>query len=137
MVIKAHEFIKKNSDKSSVSLREIRRFNIFYEFFYDYLDKRKQNFEKVKDEQIQNKEEEEFFQNLNHYKSQKYSINLSVFLCYYLRITNKEIREDFVKEMNKIFNEDDFLKIPKREEIKWKEQEDILLIGKILKLFQK
>ena len=116
MVIKAHEFIKKNSDKSSVSLREIRRFNIFYEFFYDYLDKRKQNFEKVKDEQIQNKEEEEFFQNLNHYKSQKYSINLSVFLCYYLRITNKEIREDFVKEMNKIFNEDDFLKIPKREE---------------------
>ena len=71
---------------------------------------------------IFNKEEEIFYQGLNHYESQIYSINLSVFLCYYLRITEKEKREEFVKEMNLIFkNEEikqkrDFLDIPKREE---------------------
>ena len=33
MVIAAHKFIKDHNDRSAVSLREIRRFNIFYEFF--------------------------------------------------------------------------------------------------------
>ena len=122
MVIHAHRFIKRHNDKSVVSLREIRRFNIFYEFFYDYLQKRKANIEEEKEKQIFNKEEEIFYQGLNHYESQIYSINLSVFLCYYLRITEKEKREEFVKEMNLIFkNEEikqkrDFLDIPKREE---------------------
>jgi len=122
MVIHAHRFIKRYNDKSVVSLREIRRFNIFYEFFYDYLQKRKANIEEEKEKQIFNKEEEIFYQGLNHYESQIYSINLSVFLCYYLRITEKEKREEFVKEMNLIFkNEEikqkrDFLDIPKREE---------------------
>ncbi len=34
-----HNFIRKNYDVSSVSLREIRRFNIFFKFFIDYLQK--------------------------------------------------------------------------------------------------
>ena len=122
MVIHAHRFIKKYNDKSIVSLREIRRFNIFYEFFYDYLQKRKANIEEEKEKKIFNKEEEIFYQGLSHYESQIYSINLSVFLCYYLRITEKEKREQFVKEIDLIFiNEEmkqkrDFLDIPKREE---------------------
>ena len=122
MVIYAHKFIKKHSDRSAVSLREIRRFNIFYEFFYKYLQNRKKNVEEEKDKQILNKEEENFYQNLGHFESQIYSINLSIFLCYYLRITEKELRDEFVKEINKIFQNDElgqkkkFLEIPKREE---------------------
>ena len=122
MVICAHKFIKKFNDRSIVSLREIRRFNIFYEFFYDYLQKRKLNIEEEKDKQIINKEEESFYQGLNHYESQIYSINLSIFLCYYLRITGKDKREEFVKQMNLIFQnrelkqKRDFLDIPRREE---------------------
>ena len=34
MIIESQNFIRDNNDKSSVSLREIRRFVIFYEFFY-------------------------------------------------------------------------------------------------------
>ena len=116
MVINAHKFIKINNDRATVSLREIRRFNIFYEFFYDYFQKRKKNYEDEKDKHIKNEEDEQFFKSLDHYTSQIYSINLSVYICYYLRITNKESREKFVTEMNKIFIKNDFLKIPKREE---------------------
>ena len=32
-----HNFIRDQYDASSVSLREIRRFNIFFQFFLDYL----------------------------------------------------------------------------------------------------
>jgi len=41
MIIEAQNYIRTFNDKSAVSLRDIRRFNIFYEFFYDYLNKRK------------------------------------------------------------------------------------------------
>ena len=122
MVIFAHKFIKKNNDRSAVSLREIRRFNIFYEFFYKYLQNRKQNIEEEKDKQILNKEEENFYFSLGHYDSQVYSINLSIFLCYYLRITEKALRDEFVKEIDKIFQGSElkqkkkFLEIPRREE---------------------
>ena len=122
MVIFAHKFIKKNSDRSLVSLREIRRFNIFYVFFYDYLQKRKKNIEEEKEKEIIDKEEELFYQSLDHFESQIYSVNLSIFLCYYLRITNRNTRIQFVKEINLIFKnpeikqKKDFLEIPRKEE---------------------
>ena len=122
MVIASHKFIKKNNDRSVVSLREIRRFNVFYEFFFDYLQNRKKNLEEEKEKQIINKEEENFYLALDHYESQIYSINLSIFLCYYLRITEKSSRAEFVKEMNLIFikpelkQKKDFLEIPRMEE---------------------
>ena len=37
MINEAQKFIREFSDRSAVSLREIRRFNIFYEYFYDYI----------------------------------------------------------------------------------------------------
>ena len=41
MIVTAQNFIRVKNDTSSVSLREIRRFNIFYEFFFYYLKKKK------------------------------------------------------------------------------------------------
>ena len=35
MLIACHDYFKKNEDSSSVSLRDIKRFNILYDFFKD------------------------------------------------------------------------------------------------------
>ena len=42
MITTAQNCIRDKNSISSVSLREIRRFNIFYEFFFNYLKKRKE-----------------------------------------------------------------------------------------------
>ena len=119
MIIEAHKYIKSFSDKSAVSLREIRRFNIFYDFFYDYLNKRKAFCQK---EQL-NVDDNKFYSNLDHFLLQAYAINLSIFICYYLRITDKEKRKALYEIMNKLFKEfgpsfsdKDFLDLPLKEE---------------------
>ena len=122
MIIDAHKFIREFNDKSAVSLREIRRFNIFYEFFYDYLNKRKEFINREKTFQL-NEPDKEFYQNLDEFSLQVYAINLSVFICYYLRITNKDFRKQLLDKMNKILNafsdtfkKVDFLELPLKEE---------------------
>ena len=45
----------------------------------------------------------------------KYSINLSVFVCYYLRLAKKEFRNEFSNQMNKYFGFD-FRNIPIKEQ---------------------
>ena len=65
----------------------------------------------------------EFYQSLDDYLMQIYGINLSIFVCYYLRIVDKEKRDVLYGKMNKIFKEfdpsfknKDFLDLPLREE---------------------
>ena len=120
MIIKAQNYIREFNDRSAVSLREIRRFNIFYEYFYYYLVNRKKNLE---NEKILDKKDNEFYQNLDDYFIQVYAINLSIFVSYYLRITDKEQRKGLSLQMNKLFqNFDksfknrDFLELPLKEE---------------------
>ncbi len=89
-------FIREKYDISSVSLREVRRFIIFYEWFFEFLQKKKDNKEKYK----------KF--NFNSYldneeKHQKYSIILSIYICYYIRIFKKEYRNELKEKMNEIF----------------------------------
>ena len=122
MIIEAHNYIREFSDKSAVSLREIRRFNIFYEFFYDYLNKRKQVIEQGKLD-ILNNDDFNFYQNLDEYSLQVYAINLSIFVCYYLRITDKGYRETMLnkldkkfKQFNQSFNKINFIDLPLKEE---------------------
>ena len=60
-----------------------------------------------------------FFDDLNEYNIYKYSVILSIFMCYYLRIKKKEDRKEFAEKMNEIFRKNfniNFLDIPKREE---------------------
>ena len=111
------KYMKKNNDISIVSLREVNRFNILFEFFVDYINKRKnnQNF-------IQNSFEEEEI--IKYYNSKSEieifynAINLSLFVCYYLRLPDKESRKELENELNdtKFFSEGDFLKVPLMEE---------------------
>ena len=118
LIIDAHKFIREFNDRSTVSLREIRRFNIFYEFFYTYLTNRKKVIEVEKLNKLPDIDND-FYEKLDDYSLQIYSINLSVFVCYYLRITNKEMREKLLARMNKIFNQviqKNFYDLPLREE---------------------
>ena len=47
-ITKAQEYVRYRNDVSSVSLREIRRFSIFYNFFVEYLRKKKELLEQRK-----------------------------------------------------------------------------------------
>ena len=122
MIIEAQKYLRDFNDKSAVSLRDIRRFNIFYEFFYDYLKKRKEIYENEKNLLLEG-EDYEFYKSLDEYSMQVYGINLSIFVCYYLRITDKEKRKGLYEIMNNLFrkfnssfNNKDFLDLPLREE---------------------
>ena len=118
MIITSQDCLR-NYCESDISLKEIKKFNIIYEFFYNYLIKRKENNENSKEF----KEKDPFYLNLDDYLIQVYSINLSIFICYYLRISDKEIREELSKKLNKLFKEfnkslsdKDFLDLPLKEE---------------------
>ena len=127
LIVICQNFIRQYNDVSSVSLREIRRFNIFYEFFYDYIKIKKKN-ENTNQTQTNNN----IFIQIGNTFSLKgikeldihiSAINLSIFVCYYMRITNKSLREELHKKLNKkiseyedFFNGRDFLTLPLNEE---------------------
>ena len=123
MIWKAQNFIRKKNGISSVSLREIRRFNIFYEFFYGYLKSKKEIDLNLPENKRMDNSDIEFYKKLNELELHIYSIILGVFVCYYLRITNMKERKEFGNLMNKeleefhsFFEDKDFLDIPLKEE---------------------
>ena len=87
-----HDFIRDKYDKSSVSMREIRRFGIFFEYFLNYFKK----YESTK-------------------KKMKSSLNITLYLCYYLRLNDKEYRKELAHQLNKFYNLSNFLKVPENE----------------------
>ena len=123
----AQNFIREKNDISSVSLREIRRFIVFYKFFIKYINIRK---ETIIEQKIEEKNNENInYSKLTDYEIKLYSINLSIYLDYYLRLTdinekndiNNEggLRKTLCEKLNEIFmkkSKIDFLAIPKREE---------------------
>jgi len=113
-IIQAQEYVREKNDISSVSLREIRRFSIFYNFFVEYLRNKKQLSKGLNQEEHFNKLDQ-FYKNLDDFEIYKYSINLSVYVCYYLRLTQKIFRNEFSLIMNKIFGFN-FTEIPQKEQ---------------------
>ena len=88
-----HDFIREKYDKSSVSMREIRRFGIFFEYFLNY------------------------FKRFNYFtkKRMKSSLNITLYLCYYLRLNDKLYRKELAGRLNKFYKGSNFLKIPEFE----------------------
>ena len=82
----SHDFIREQYDKSSVSLREIRRFGIFFEYFIKYF--KSINLGKNKN---------------NMLYLMKSSLNMTIYLCYYLRINDKEYRKILAEKLSPIF----------------------------------
>ena len=124
MISKAHNFIRDKNGISSVSLREIRRFSIFYEFFYGYLKSKKEmNLNLLENNKMDNYENE-FYKKLTEIELHIYSIILGVFVCYYLRISDMKERKKLNDLMNQVlrkfypsFEKKDFLDIPLKEEL--------------------
>jgi len=109
MIFEAQKFIRDNYDKSSVSLREIKRYNVFYEFFFGYLKDKK---EKLDDYFNNESQEKDLYEKWNEYDLQINAINLSIYICYYLRISNKKLREKLEEKLNEILNNMKFLDLP-------------------------
>ena len=92
-IIICHDFIRGKYDKSSVSMREIRRFGIFLEYFI-------KNIESEKKLKPKNK--------------MKLSLNMTLYLCYYLRLNDKKYREELANKLDPFFKEK-FLYFPEKE----------------------
>jgi len=84
-----HDFIREKYDKSSVSMREIRRFGIFFEYF------------------IKNTRS-----SLSPYTKMKLSLNMTLYLCYYLRLNDKKYREELASNLQKFYKDSNFLRVP-------------------------
>ena len=96
-IFDSQDFIKNNFEISSVSLREVRRWGILFEWFYDLL-------------------KNPFFKKFGYSndKISLYSLNLSIYLCYYIRIFDKTIRKGFCELMKESFGKKfDFEDFPK------------------------
>ena len=112
-VHEAQKFIRTNSEISAVSLREIRRFKIFFEFFFNITKKREEfknpDLSIVRDHSIfsETKTNEEKIENLATLKA----ANVSLFMCYYIRIINPQKRMNLVKLLEDILKFD-FLEYP-------------------------
>ena len=109
----SHTYIRKNNEVSSVSLREIKRFTKFFEFFLNIIKRRKEiekNYktytEKIK-YFVQELTEEEKKENIIFLKA----ANLSLFISYYLRIIDPKKRKELANNLTEIF-EFDFLEYP-------------------------
>ena len=110
------KFMKKNNDISIVSLREVNRFNIMFEFFIEYINQRKNN-----KELIENLYDEDKV--IEYYKSKTdieilyCALNLSLFVCYYLRLPDKNSRQNLENIINeKKYFKDGFLEVPLMEQ---------------------
>eukprot|EP00833_Pecoramyces_ruminatium_P013492 jgi/Orpsp1_1/1187524/evm.model.d7180000058358.1 len=88
-ILIAHLYIKSNFEISSVSLREIRRWGILFEWFIGFL---KKDYISRKLGLNYNENSEIFY---------IYALNLSIYLCYYIRIFVKEKRNEFLTLMKR------------------------------------
>ena len=99
-ISQCHIFLRENfgNDPSIVSLREIARFKTSVEFFMDYFIKKKEKLdedEKREKKKNQNEDEKQEKKKLDEDTRKLYkikSIICSIYLCYYIRLTNDERR---------------------------------------------
>ena len=114
MVFEAQNFVRDNFNSSPVSLRDISRFIKLYKFFYEYLKLKKQNLLYIGKNIL--KESSIDYDKLTEFDFHTYAINLSIYICYYLRLSNKNLRKFLYEKLNKIFVYKDFLELPLIEE---------------------
>ena len=138
-VFESQDFIRKNSEISSVSLREIKRFEIFFIFFLDKFTKRKdfENIQKINfkgqyyslkewnkkisdveiiidyetNEKKKLKNDDISTEQIKENYLYLKAANLSIFTCYYIRIVDQKERD----KLNEILSNEfsfDFIEMP-------------------------
>ena len=112
-VYEAQKFIRINSEISAVSLREIKRFKIFFEFFFNITKTRKEfenpDFNIIKDNSIFSEAKDEKLKKDNLIVLK--AANLSLFMCFYIRIINPDKRKKLAEILENIIKFD-FLEYP-------------------------
>ena len=114
-IFTCQKYIREKNEISSVSLREIKRFRIFLDFFLKIINDRKDfeiigktylnwNSELFPNMKISNKQ---ISDNLKYLKA----TNLSLFICYFIRIINPENRKELSNIISSQFKFD-FLEYP-------------------------
>ena len=113
-------FIRDYSDVSAVSLREIRRFDLLFHYFMKYFNIKKEVFNEIKDENIKMQINiPEYITNFLSKEEKQLcidSINLSLYMCYYIRVADKALRKNLTEKLNPYFNSG-FLSVPKEESL--------------------
>ena len=99
-IILCQNFIRDKNDVSSVSLRDLRRFNILFDFFVDYLKKKN----KTNDENEGNNNEIYI-----------HSLCLCLYFCYIIRLSNKKLRNELETKIKIIFKGENYLDIIQKE----------------------
>ena len=108
-ILSCQSYIKSTNDVSAVSLREVKRFILFFKYFVKYLLNKKKATD-TKDEAIV------FYTLKTNYEIYKYAVILSLYICYYLRLPDSKSRKELLNilENNNIFKEN-FLLVPELE----------------------
>ena len=83
-IVECQNFVREHDDISTVSLRDLRRFNLLFEFFVKYLKQRNEVYDE--ENQILIK-----------------SMCLSLYFCYFIRLSNNKIRKEIIKKINQKF----------------------------------
>ena len=83
-IVECQNFVRNQDDISSVSLRDLRRFNLLFEFFVKYLKQRNEAYDE--ENQILIK-----------------SMCLSLYFCYFIRLSNNKIRKEIIEKINQKF----------------------------------
>ena len=100
MIIFSQNYLKNKFDNSLTSIRDIKRFTNFYEWFLKHL------INDSKNDKIYKDNSKELF---------KDCLNLSLYFNYYLRLSDLNLRKDFGQKIG-LFLEKEFLEIPLFEE---------------------
>ena len=80
-------FFRNTFDRTTVSLRDLRRYSIFFEFYYKLIKNEKLKFKNI---EIQDKDE-------------RVAILLTLYICYYIRIRDEKYKKKYIKEIKTNF----------------------------------
>ena len=113
----AQEFIRNKNGKESVSMRETRKFMTIYKFLIkDFENKKKlsKDYNKKDEKERADCSDEydyKFYLDKNEILTQKYSIAAAIYICYYIRLSKKNDKDEFIIKLGDILNID-FLQYP-------------------------
>ena len=106
--ISAQSFIKEKNGKESVSMRETRKFMTIYKFLIKDFERKKElsnSLDNNSEYQDLNNPEDDysFYYKNDEFLAQKYSIATSIYICFYIRLSDKKDKTDFESIMNTLF----------------------------------
>ena len=101
----AQSYIKEKNGKESVSMRETRKFMTIYKFLIKDFERKKEissSLNNNSEYQESNIIEEDysFYDNKDELLAQKFSISTAIYICFYIRLSDKKDKTDFESIMN-------------------------------------